>query len=143
MVFLKSQSNTTKRPIYVHSAKGKTERWFVDIVNVCPNENDPNDEYCFEELRARSRGWLDRTWSPPRKARSKQKSVSMASDNSAKESGNDIIEATQTLSLDDDTTLADATLGMEERNARPRKKKVMEVKGATKTGEALYAAFKD
>lgn len=126
-----------KRPIYISNAKGKTERWFADIVNVCPNENDPTDEYCFEELRARSRAWLDRAWSPPRKARREPKSAeSRSSGNTASFSDDvtsNIADATQTLSLGDDTTMPDVTLGMGEKKPRPRKKKVMEVSSQTQT----------
>lgn len=40
----------------------KVERVFVNLELVYPNRDNPAEEYCFEELRAASRGWLQRNW---------------------------------------------------------------------------------
>ena len=42
---------------------GKIDRVFVNLEAVYPNRDDPNEEYSFEELRAKRRGWLDMQWS--------------------------------------------------------------------------------
>lgn len=34
----------------------------MNLEAVYPNPNDSTEEFSFEELRARSRGWLDRDW---------------------------------------------------------------------------------
>jgi checkpoint serine/threonine-protein kinase len=39
----------------------------VNLEAVYPDPNDPSVEYCFEELRARHRGWLDRDWAAERR----------------------------------------------------------------------------
>lgn len=41
---------------------GKIDRVFVNLEAVYPNRANPNEEYSFEELRAKSRGWLDMQW---------------------------------------------------------------------------------
>ena len=38
---------------------GRSERTFVDIASIYPNEKE---EYSFEELRAMKRGWAHRDW---------------------------------------------------------------------------------
>jgi checkpoint serine/threonine-protein kinase len=40
----------------------RPERVFVNLEAVYPNAPAGDDEFCFEELRARRRGWLDRNW---------------------------------------------------------------------------------
>lgn len=42
---------------------GRLEVVFVDLEQVYPNRDDPmSEEYSFEELRAKHRGWLDHDW---------------------------------------------------------------------------------
>ena len=43
---------------------GKTERVYINLEAVYPNPNDPTEEYSFEELRAKHRGWMDKKWTP-------------------------------------------------------------------------------
>ncbi|KAH0294058.1 hypothetical protein M436DRAFT_46685 [Aureobasidium namibiae CBS 147.97] len=45
---------------------GRPECVFVNLEAVYPNPSDPSVEFCFEELRARHRGWLDRDWAAER-----------------------------------------------------------------------------
>lgn len=41
---------------------------FVDLEQVYPNRDDPmSEEYSFEELRAKHRGWLNRDWAAIRR----------------------------------------------------------------------------
>jgi len=47
----------------VNPKTGKTECVFVNLEAVYPNADDPYaEEYSFEELQARHRGWLDYDW---------------------------------------------------------------------------------
>ncbi|KAI9658637.1 MAG: hypothetical protein M1821_002197 [Bathelium mastoideum] len=41
---------------------GKMDFVFAKLDAVYPNPADPSEEYCFEELRAKHRGWLDYSW---------------------------------------------------------------------------------
>lgn len=47
----------------VNPRTGRAERVFVNLEAVYPNPDDPSEELCFEELRAKHRGWLDKDWS--------------------------------------------------------------------------------
>lgn len=49
-------------PAVVNPKTGKAERVFVNLEAVYPNEDDPSEEFSFEELRAMSRGWAARDW---------------------------------------------------------------------------------
>ena len=51
-------------PAVVNPKTGKAERVFVNLEAVYPDESRPDLEYCFEELRAMSRGWANRDWRP-------------------------------------------------------------------------------
>ncbi|OIW34848.1 hypothetical protein CONLIGDRAFT_639181 [Coniochaeta ligniaria NRRL 30616] len=44
------------------NARGQKERVFVDLREVYPTPDEPGTELSFEEVWARKRGWLDRTW---------------------------------------------------------------------------------
>lgn len=57
-----AEISSTTRDRTVPSKAGKVERVFVNLELVYPNPNDPFEEYCFEELRTASRGWLERDW---------------------------------------------------------------------------------
>ncbi|KAH0263069.1 hypothetical protein KCU84_g21452, partial [Aureobasidium melanogenum] len=46
---------------------GRPECVFVNLEAVYPDPSDPSIEFCFEELRARHRGWLDRDWAAERR----------------------------------------------------------------------------
>lgn len=52
----------------VNPRTGKTECVFVNLEAVYPNADDPYaEEYSFEELRARHRGWLNYDWATIRR----------------------------------------------------------------------------
>ncbi|CBY02196.1 similar to checkpoint protein kinase (SldA) [Plenodomus lingam JN3] len=52
----------------VNPRTGRLEVVFVDLASVYPNlENPMSEEYSFEELRARHRGWLHRDWASIRR----------------------------------------------------------------------------
>ncbi|TKA30474.1 hypothetical protein B0A50_02702 [Salinomyces thailandicus] len=44
---------------------GRMECVFVNLEAVYPDSGRRNEEYCFEELRARRRGWLGKDWRRP------------------------------------------------------------------------------
>jgi checkpoint serine/threonine-protein kinase len=47
---------------------GRLEVVFVDLQKVYPNRDEPmSEEYSFEELRAKHRGWLDHDWAAIRR----------------------------------------------------------------------------
>jgi checkpoint serine/threonine-protein kinase len=66
------------KKIIPNQRDGKLECVFVNLEAVYPNENDQTEEYCFEELRAANRGWLDRDWAAERAREVKQKAESRA-----------------------------------------------------------------
>ncbi|KAK3114771.1 protein kinase [Teratosphaeriaceae sp. CCFEE 6253] len=49
----------------VNPKNGRLECVFVNLEAVYPASGKGGAEYCFEELRARHRGWLDKEWSRP------------------------------------------------------------------------------
>ncbi|KAI9761686.1 MAG: hypothetical protein M4579_000920 [Chaenotheca gracillima] len=53
----------TKRGDVMNQRTGRTERVFVNLDAIYPNPQDPNEEWSFEELRAKHRGWTDKVWS--------------------------------------------------------------------------------
>ena len=128
---------------------GKVERVFVNLEAVYPNPNDPLEEYSFEELRARHRGWLDRDWQAAERTLRQQTQYEKAKEallvkNEPQSPEYVAIMHTDHRELDneDDRTediLGDADTtkdaGRERESFRPRKKKIMEVKGETQTSK--------
>jgi checkpoint serine/threonine-protein kinase len=52
----------------VNQKTGRLEVVFVDLEKVYPNRDNPMaEEYSFEELRAKHRGWLDHDWAAIRR----------------------------------------------------------------------------
>ncbi len=52
----------------VNPRTGRLEVVFVDLEQVYPNHEDPmSEEYSFEELRAKHRGWMDYDWNAIRR----------------------------------------------------------------------------
>jgi len=44
--------------------RGKKQYVFADLESIYPHGvGEQTEEFCFEELRARRRGWLDKSWS--------------------------------------------------------------------------------
>lgn len=135
----------------VNAKTGKIERVFVDLEAVYPNEGDPGEEMSFEELRAKSRGWLNRDWA----AESKQRIADQLQTQRAEERRRSAIpktekvvehqEATHSQSSDQhesrvnsspssalETTVA-LDMVPELKGGRQRKTKIREVKGETQT----------
>ena len=74
---IKGLQSTVKGKSQIQSVNPRTghaERVFVNLELVYPNADDPMaEEYCFEELRARHRGWMDRDWKAEREERERRK----------------------------------------------------------------------
>lgn len=47
----------------------------MQIETVYPNQDDPSEEYSFEELRAKKRDWLDSDWDAKMKAEKEQRAA--------------------------------------------------------------------
>ena len=126
---------------------GKIERVFVNLEAVYPNPNDPNEEISFEELRAQSRGWLNKDWGAERRKAKQAASVptptaqALSSPALVIDSpGGDTQESQPIPSVSQNTEgRVEATSGKEGaregKPGRPKKMKVMEVKGETQTSK--------
>jgi checkpoint serine/threonine-protein kinase len=63
-----NNENSKSHPLREHQQAlnpktGRLEIVYVDLEKVYPNHDDPmSEEYSFEELRAKHRGWLDHDW---------------------------------------------------------------------------------
>ena len=111
---------------------------------VYPNDNNHNEEMSFEELRAKSRGWLNRDWA----AESKQRIAETSQPREAEfqlvtaapaEEAVEVLQPTRpkpyTQSSSNpqlETTIA-MDIGREGRAGRSKKTKIREVKGETQT----------
>jgi checkpoint serine/threonine-protein kinase len=68
-----NDENVTSHPLREHqqavnARTGRLEIVFVDLEKVYPNHDDPmSEEYSFEELRAKHRGWMDYDWADIRR----------------------------------------------------------------------------
>ncbi|MCJ1393976.1 hypothetical protein MMC18_006853 [Xylographa bjoerkii] len=134
----------------VNPRTGKVERVFVNLEAVYPNPNDPNEEYSFEELRAKQRGWLDKSWL--------RKTVQSGPEELDKqyEEGLDNVPLVEGVESEEDAILAlnvreqlniteegtdqgQSELaagedgGRDDRSTRPRKKRILEVRAEAQT----------
>ncbi len=117
----------------------------MDLEAVYPDEVDPNKEMSFEELRAKSRGWLSRDWAAESKQRiATEPRASIAADVASEAEGaagketdltRDIqskLEIHDSPSIPLDATIA-VDIGRGSKAGRPKKMKIKEVKGETQT----------
>ena len=126
---------------------GKIERVFVDLNAVYPNDDDPNEEMSFEELRAQSRGWLSMEWkSESMKSSVVDPGMNVMSQEALSQAPERNPEQNFDLSIpydhSDSQKIAFNDIGKEPRareakNGRPRKMKIMEVKGETQTSRSF------
>lgn len=142
-------SNYADKQQVTNSRTGKVERVFVNLEAVYPNPDNPQEEISFEELRALSRGWLSRDWAAEREQRSLKKSKLDTREESSpsaniEEPTNTLLgdESEQNLDLQNNNEEAGGILAVEDgnrggRGGRPRKTKMMEVKGETQTSKNL------
>ncbi|KAI4093374.1 MAG: hypothetical protein LQ344_002962 [Seirophora lacunosa] len=138
-------SNLAEQQQTTNPKTGKVERVFVNLEAVYPNPNDPTEELSFEELRAKSRGWLDRNWTAEkRRARDQEpliheQAVDSLSLNTMEPEAstaelNKVDETSQNTTeqlIEPPAAVEDVTQGTKAR--RNRRPKVMEVKSETQT----------
>jgi checkpoint serine/threonine-protein kinase len=73
-----NDENVTSHPLREHQQAvnprtGRLEVVFVHLEQVYPNREDPmSEEYSFEELRAKHRGWMDYDWDAIRRQEKEQ-----------------------------------------------------------------------
>ena len=144
---IKEASNCTDKQQVTNPRTGKVERVFVNLDAVYPNPNNPLEEMSFEEIRARSRGWLNKDWAAEDRQRSPKKPrIDAKEDSVPLASLGEPTIAVHTggsqnhLGLQNDVegfgsieAVEDTTRGG--KSGRPRKTKLMEVKVETQTSE--------
>lgn len=124
---------------------GKVERRFVDLAAVYPNDDD-SVEMSFEELRAKSRGWLDRDWDAESRPSRALEAVfapeaplidfdEQSMSESARESCGQAEAQSFSRPQLENTVVLDVE--PEGKLDRPKKMKVREVKGETQTSMTL------
>lgn len=137
---------TNSRPVTINPKTGKTESVLANMEAIYPEWPQMNSEMSFEELRAAHRGWLHKDW-----AREKPERVFTKSDTPEDSTLMDEDEPPNTV----DAVLADEVAerllleeehesqiedsfaregSREQRSTRPKKMKIMEVKGEPQTG---------
>ncbi|KAL8784599.1 MAG: hypothetical protein Q9213_003854 [Squamulea squamosa] len=138
------RTNFAEQQQVMNPKTGKIERVFVNLEAVYSNPNDPTEEFSFEELRARSRGWIDKDWAADRK---REKSYEPAAQRNRIRSLS-LEEGEPNLSMTEDhrpnassqstaeqsveaMPMEDMTQGT--RTRKHRRTKVMEVKAETQT----------
>lgn len=117
----------------------------MNLEAVYPNDNDPNEEMSFEELRAKSRGWLNRDWAAESKQGMAEEFQAKAFDKSMlvtvaeTQADVEIVEEVQSQpgTQESTTTLLDTTIAIDTgrvgKAGRPKKMKVKEIRGETQT----------
>ena len=116
----------------------------MNLEAVYPNDDDQDEEMSFEELRAKSRGWLDRDWAAESKQRIAEASQACEAEDqlSTAASTEEAIKVLQSARPKPDTQSSSNTqlettiavdIGREGKAGRPKKTKVREVKGETQT----------
>ena len=129
----------------INARTGKVERVFVDLQAIYPNANDPCEEMSFEELRAQSRGWLSMDWTAEYKESSiHQLKVDDDLPQMPPPVPDNLIENVLDLPMQDSQSESQRIENRDEsgneakapetKAARPKRMKVMEIKGETQTG---------
>jgi checkpoint serine/threonine-protein kinase len=152
-------SAATAKPRYVtiNERTGKAESVFVDLEAVYPNGTDNDgDEFCFEELRAKHRGWLNRDWSEPAPGLLREEDMrdSLELQKQDVQVDGPVSEATQdesadklampppkTIPLKDESTMSAAKKARREERANRTRKIVVEVRAETHTGKYMHRKF--
>lgn len=128
----------------------------MNLEAVYPNEND-SEEISIEELRAKSRGWLDMDWA----AESKQRIIQKSLETIGHETNFVVVTETrvsaelvqdvdsQPGTQDSTTTMFDTTIAVDigrgGKSARPKKMKTKEVRSETQTSmkQQPHAGFRE
>lgn len=129
----------------------------MNLEAVYPNENNPNEEMSFEELRANSRGWLSKDWATEHKPNIADQQLPLESERQSpiavpltaklvevqNHSQSQQDSQPETHAPDSLGTTIESTMtvdfGREGRSGRPRKTKLKEVKGETQT--SMYQKY--
>lgn len=143
-----AKSNLTDQQQITNPKTGKTERVYVNLEAVYPNPDDPTEEFSFEELRARFRGWTDRDWASDRRRENLHESRAQENTrrsllpeesklNVVTTEGNqqDMSPQDTTEHIVDSVPVDDMTQGTKARKSR--RTKVMEVRAETQTSTYL------
>ena len=135
----------------VNAKTGRIERVFVDLEAVYPNVNDTNEEYCFEELRAKHRGWIEKDWKPKKNSirkhdsepqepsqileeyRSGQHGSSAFADQVDPEMAQKLTDSLVSDSPHQPALPSQDRNTLDDPDSRPKKMKIMEVKAETQT----------
>ncbi|CAL8579036.1 protein kinase [Xanthoria parietina] len=156
MIFKDESTNEVPQPVQIAKSNladqqqitnpktGKTERVYVNLEAVYPNPDDPTEEFSFEELRAKFRGWTDRDWTTDRRRENLHESRTQENTRrllSPEESKINLVttDGKQQAMSSEDTTehivdsvpIDDVTQGTKARKSR--RTKVMEVRAETQT----------
>ncbi|KAL8692705.1 MAG: hypothetical protein Q9218_002326 [Villophora microphyllina] len=142
------RENLAEQQQITNPRTGKIERVFVNLEAVYPNPEDPAEEYSFEELRARSRGWANRNWAVERSQAQIQELLINADEDpslavekvepSNTTNENTTEEAVSHAQTMEPVPIEDMTQGTKARKSR--RTKVMEVKGETQTVKTNLAS---
>ncbi|KAI4247493.1 MAG: hypothetical protein L6R40_001441 [Gallowayella cf. fulva] len=143
------RTNLAEQQQITNPKTGKIERVFVNLEAVYPCPNDPTEEYSFEELRARSRGWTDKDWAAERKReKGPERPVKMdgvgalslggSEPNVSITDDKELVSQNPTEQSVEQVPVEDMTQGTKAR--RSKRTKVMEVKAETQTGKAFMSA---
>ncbi|KAL8709482.1 MAG: hypothetical protein Q9225_007445 [Loekoesia sp. 1 TL-2023] len=138
------RTNLAEQQQTTNPRTGKIERVFVDLEAVYPDPDDPSQEFSFEELRAKSRGWSNRDWAAEKKQAQPQCSVEQGNQapssvpdahkpngSIAEDSEQDVISQSTTEQFIEVAPVEDMTQGTKARKSK--RTKIMEVKGETQT----------
>ncbi|KAI1979244.1 protein kinase [Ophidiomyces ophidiicola] len=131
-------SHTQKERI--NARTGKAERVFVNLAAIYPDPKNPTYEMSLEELRALSRGWMNKDWSKQKKIALKETSSNKykqpvtrvngkVPSNKLEPTGAPVTEECQ---LDKENHRA-VEMCQDVKEEKPRKLKVREIKGETQT----------
>jgi|SRR5436190_11363936 len=129
----------------VNPRTGKVERVFVNLEAIYPDRENPTHEMSLEELRAVSRGWMDKDWSRQRKKVLKEVSGNISCRVPSAQNVEDHSESkTLSAELHEKLVIADKSQPLGEaadvvevhrdgRGGKARRLKLREIKGETQT----------
>ncbi|KAF1816232.1 hypothetical protein P152DRAFT_388456 [Eremomyces bilateralis CBS 781.70] len=131
----------------INPKTGRRECVFVNLEAVYPSQDDMSSEFCFEELRAKHRGWLDMDWSCQPSVREHESHPDELKEDMAERVVSELAEDLQeVLDVNDENappspreleTIKRAKKARREEKAnRTRKIKVLEVHAATQIVQA-------
>lgn len=138
----------------VNPRTGKVERVFVNLEAIYPDPENPHVEMSLEELRAFSRGWMDRDWSRQEKEPLKEISANVPyRDPPTHRYGEDGVDKSISTPLKEKLVIHNQSPQLEDphgaevnrdcKGSKSRRLKVREVKGETQTGEIGFPLHYD